>query len=143
MNIVYNSQHYAILAYPLQQGFELVDKAASRSLFVQGSVARDLRKAIDEIPDSERDEQRMIGTGLVPRRIFLPLDTFLRKLDQAARGTAVTLLRPGRRRFNPAKPVNIRTNDPGSGIGVPGLPFTANARLPVRSLDHASPSTVR
>jgi hypothetical protein len=57
MNIVYNSQHYAILAYPVQQGFELVDKAASRSLFVQGSVARDLRKAIDEIPDSERDEE--------------------------------------------------------------------------------------
>ena len=57
MNIVYNSQHYAILAYPLQQGFELVDKAASRSLFVQGSVARDLRKAIDEIPDRERDEE--------------------------------------------------------------------------------------
>jgi len=57
MNIVYNSQHYAILAYPLQQGFELVDKAASRSLFVQGSVARDLRRAIDEIPDNERDEE--------------------------------------------------------------------------------------
>ncbi|MEF8751463.1 MAG: DUF3567 family protein [Candidatus Accumulibacter necessarius] len=57
MNIVYNSQHYAILAYPLQQGFELVDKAASRSLFVQGSVARDLRRAIDDIPDSERDEE--------------------------------------------------------------------------------------
>jgi hypothetical protein len=57
MNIVYNSQHYAILAYPVQQGFELVDKAASRSLFVQGSVARDLRRAIDEIPDNERDEE--------------------------------------------------------------------------------------
>jgi hypothetical protein len=57
MNIVYNSRHYAILAYPVQQGFELVDKAASRSLFVQGSVARDLRKAIDEIPDNERDEE--------------------------------------------------------------------------------------
>ena len=57
MNIVYNSQHYAIVAYPVQQGFELVDKAASRSLFVQGSVARDLRRAIDDIPDSERDEE--------------------------------------------------------------------------------------
>ncbi|MBK7674909.1 DUF3567 family protein [Accumulibacter sp.] len=57
MNIVYNSRHYAILAYPVQQGFELVDKTASRSLFVQGSVARDLRRAIDEIPDSERDEE--------------------------------------------------------------------------------------
>ncbi len=57
MNIVYNSLHYAILAYPVQQGFELVDKAASRSLFVQGSVARDLRQAIDDIPDGERDEE--------------------------------------------------------------------------------------
>ncbi len=57
MNIVYNSRLYAILAYPVQQGFELVDKAASRTLFVQGSVARDLRRAIDEIPAAERNEE--------------------------------------------------------------------------------------
>jgi len=57
MNIVYNSRLYAILAYPVQQGFELVDKAASRSLFVQGSIARDLRRAIDEIPAAERNEE--------------------------------------------------------------------------------------
>lgn len=57
MNIVYNSEHYAIVAYPVQQGFELVDKAGSRSLFVQGSVARNLRRAIDSIPDDERDEE--------------------------------------------------------------------------------------
>ena len=29
----------------------------NRSLFVQGSVARDLRQAIDDIPDGERDEE--------------------------------------------------------------------------------------
>ena len=57
MNLVYDSAHYSIVAYPVQEGFELVDKAASRSLFVQGSVARDLRRAIDEIPDNERDEE--------------------------------------------------------------------------------------
>ncbi|MDA0190695.1 MAG: DUF3567 family protein [Proteobacteria bacterium] len=57
MNIVYNSEHYAIVAYPVQQGFELVDKAGSRVLFVQGSVARNLRAAIDSIPDEERDEE--------------------------------------------------------------------------------------
>ncbi|HCZ13797.1 MAG TPA: DUF3567 family protein [Accumulibacter sp.] len=57
MNIVYDSANYAIVAYPVQEGFELVDKAASRSLFVQGSVARDLRRALEEIPDSERDEE--------------------------------------------------------------------------------------
>lgn len=57
MNILYNSANYAILSYPVQQGFELVDKAASRSLFVQGSVARELRRTLDEIPDEERDEE--------------------------------------------------------------------------------------
>ena len=43
MNIVYNSEHYAIVAYPVRSGFELVDKASGRNLFVQGSVARELR----------------------------------------------------------------------------------------------------
>ena len=57
MNLVYDSEHYAIVAYPVQEGFELVDKAASRSLFVQGSVARELRRTLDEIPYNERDEE--------------------------------------------------------------------------------------
>jgi len=55
MNLVYNSEHYAILAYPVREGFELVDKLGKRSLFVQGSVAVGLRLAIDSIPDEERD----------------------------------------------------------------------------------------
>ena len=55
MNLVYNSRHYVILAYPVQQGFELLDKRGGRSLFVQGSVAVGLREAIDRIPDGERD----------------------------------------------------------------------------------------
>ena len=55
MNLVYNSEHYAILAYPVQEGFELVDKQGRCSLFVQGSVAIGLREAIDKIPDGERD----------------------------------------------------------------------------------------
>ena len=57
MNLVYNSASYAILAYPMQQGFELVDKLGSRSLFVRGSIAIDLRNAIDSIPDEDRDEE--------------------------------------------------------------------------------------
>jgi hypothetical protein len=56
MNVVYNSERYAIFAYPIQQGFELVDKTGSRSLFVLGSIAVDLRAAIEGIPDNERDE---------------------------------------------------------------------------------------
>jgi len=57
MNVVYNSENYAIVAYPVQQGFELVDKLGGRSLFVQGSVAVGLREAIDRIPYAERNEE--------------------------------------------------------------------------------------
>ena len=57
MNIVYNSDNYAIVAYPTQQGFELVDKLGSRTLFVHGSVALGLREAIDSIPFEDRDEE--------------------------------------------------------------------------------------
>jgi hypothetical protein len=55
MDLVYNSRRYAILSYPVQQGFELVDKRGARSLFVQGSIAIGLRDAIGRIPDNERD----------------------------------------------------------------------------------------
>jgi len=57
MNVVYNSDQYAIVAYPTRQAFELVDKTGGRSLFVQGSVAVGLREAIDSIPYHERDEE--------------------------------------------------------------------------------------
>lgn len=57
MNVVYNSDQYAIVAYPLRQAFELVDKTGGRSLFVQGSIAIGLRDAIDSIPFEERDEE--------------------------------------------------------------------------------------
>jgi hypothetical protein len=57
MNVVYNSEQYAIVAYPTRQAFELVDKTGGRTLFVQGSVALGLRQAIDSIPYEERDEE--------------------------------------------------------------------------------------
>jgi hypothetical protein len=57
MNVVYNSEHYSVLAYPQQEGFELLDKDAMRMLFLQGPYARRFRKAINEIPENERDEE--------------------------------------------------------------------------------------
>jgi len=57
MNVVYNSNHYSILAYPAQEGFEVVDKEAGRALFIQGEVAFRFRQAIDEIPEEQRDEE--------------------------------------------------------------------------------------
>ena len=55
MNLVYNSENYVILAYPVRTAFELLDKLGKRSLFIQGSVAAGLRDAIDRIPSEERD----------------------------------------------------------------------------------------
>lgn len=57
MNVVYNSDHFSILAYPAQEGFEVVDKESSRTLFIQGLVAFRFRQAIDAIPEDERDEE--------------------------------------------------------------------------------------
>ena len=57
MNVVYNSEHYSILAYPAQEGVEVVDKEANRTLFIQGETAFRFRKAIDDIPEEHRDEE--------------------------------------------------------------------------------------
>ena len=56
MNVIYNSEHFWILAYPAQQGFELLDKALHRTLFLQGASAWHFRNAMEDIPAEERDE---------------------------------------------------------------------------------------
>ncbi|MCL2524018.1 MAG: DUF3567 domain-containing protein [Betaproteobacteria bacterium] len=55
MNVIYNSEHFWILAYPAQQGFELFDKDGMRTLFVQGVLARHFFHAMEDIPEAERD----------------------------------------------------------------------------------------
>ncbi|MDR0736089.1 MAG: DUF3567 domain-containing protein [Zoogloeaceae bacterium] len=54
MNIVYDSTHYSVLAYPAQEGFELLDKDARRILFLQGAFAHHFYNAISDIPEAER-----------------------------------------------------------------------------------------
>lgn len=56
MNVVYNSEHYSVLAYPAQQGFELVDKESHSMLFLQGIHAQCFSAAIEQIPEEERTE---------------------------------------------------------------------------------------
>ena len=55
MNLIYDSDHFAVVAYPAQQGFELVDKEARRILFLRGASALTFRSAIERIPEEERD----------------------------------------------------------------------------------------
>ncbi|MDR2166065.1 MAG: DUF3567 domain-containing protein [Zoogloeaceae bacterium] len=57
MNVVYNSEHYSVLAYPAQESFELVDKDARRMLFLQGPYAHHFRAAINDIPEDDRNEE--------------------------------------------------------------------------------------
>lgn len=39
MNIVYNSDNYWVVEYPVGNGLELIDKHAARSAFFRGDVA--------------------------------------------------------------------------------------------------------
>ncbi|QRM19509.1 DUF3567 family protein [Dechloromonas sp. TW-R-39-2] len=57
MNVIYSSAHFWILAYPAQQGFELFDKEALRTLYLQGPLAWHFRHAMEEIPEASRDEE--------------------------------------------------------------------------------------
>ncbi len=57
MNVVYNSEHYSVLAYPAQQSFELVDKSGHRMLFLRGAHAQRFSADIERIPDEERTEE--------------------------------------------------------------------------------------
>jgi len=59
MNIVYDSQHYSVFTYPLQEGFELLDKEAMRMLFLQGPFANNFRSAINGIPEEERTIEKI------------------------------------------------------------------------------------
>ena len=57
MNVIYNSPHYWILAYPAIQGYELFDKETLSILYLQGPLAAHFRQAMEEIPEASRDEE--------------------------------------------------------------------------------------
>jgi len=52
MNVIYSSDNYWVVEYPVGHGFELVDKHAARGAFFHGDVAekfaQSMQNAIDE-----------------------------------------------------------------------------------------------
>ena len=46
MNIVYNSDNYYVVEYPVQHGYEVVDKQSSRGTYFQGDVAERFRDSM-------------------------------------------------------------------------------------------------
>jgi uncharacterized protein DUF3567 len=46
MNIVYNSENYYVVEYPVEHGFEVVDKQAARGTYFAGDVAVKFRESM-------------------------------------------------------------------------------------------------
>lgn len=51
---IYESERYAIMAFPGYDAMELIDKQSSRNAFVVGAEARGLHHSIVQIPEDER-----------------------------------------------------------------------------------------
>lgn len=59
MNVIYSSDHFWILSYPEEQGFELFDKYYQRTLFLDGASAWHFRYALEDIPEDQRSEENI------------------------------------------------------------------------------------
>ena len=46
MNIVYNSENYYVVEYPVEHGYEVVDKHAARGTYFAGDVAVKFRESM-------------------------------------------------------------------------------------------------
>jgi hypothetical protein len=49
MQIVYNSEQFYVIAYPAEEGYEIIDKAAGRGAFFRGEVALRFRDSMRDI----------------------------------------------------------------------------------------------
>ena len=67
MNIVYNSDNYYVVEYPVEHGYEVVDKQSSRGTYFQGNVADKFREsmlgALGEDPSPEHLDDFLSGFG--------------------------------------------------------------------------------
>ena len=46
MQMIYNSDNYYVVEYPVQHGYEVVDKQSSRGTYFQGDVADKFRESM-------------------------------------------------------------------------------------------------
>ncbi len=49
MNVVYNSDHFYVVDYPVEEGVELVDKETGLGTFLQGESAKNFRDSIQSV----------------------------------------------------------------------------------------------
>jgi len=69
MNIVYNSENYYVVEYPVQHGYEVVDKQTSRGTYFQGDVAEKFREsmigALGEDPSPDNVDEFLSSFGVL------------------------------------------------------------------------------
>ena len=67
MNIVYNSDNYYVVEYPVEHGYEVVDKQSSRGTYFLGNVADKFREsmlgALGEDPSPEHVDEFLSDFG--------------------------------------------------------------------------------
>jgi hypothetical protein len=46
MTVIYNSYNYCVIVYPVERGYEIVDKQSSRGTYFDGIVADKFRESL-------------------------------------------------------------------------------------------------
>ena len=68
MKLVYNSEQFYIVAYPVEEAFEVVDKTAGRGSFFRGDLAQrfqdSIRDVVAEDPSTDHVDEFISNFGL-------------------------------------------------------------------------------
>ena len=65
MNVLYNSEHYYVIEYPGEHGYEVVNKQSGRGTFLQGESADRFRDSMHSViarnPTNESMDEFLSG----------------------------------------------------------------------------------
>ena len=53
MNVIYDSEHYCVMEYPIRHGYELVDKLMRRGAFLEGDAAENFALRLQDVVSQE------------------------------------------------------------------------------------------
>ena len=53
MNVIYDSENYCLMEYPVAHGYELVDKHTQRGAYLEGDVAQQFAQRLQDVMSQE------------------------------------------------------------------------------------------
>jgi hypothetical protein len=59
MNVIYNSENYCVVEYPVEHAIELVDKRSARGTFLQGDVAERFAQSMQDAGAEEASAEHI------------------------------------------------------------------------------------